>query len=166
MRELLFERLLAVRDASVAAKTLNKALPTDGFETAVPGLPAGMQTMTQMTRDGAMAELATSVPMNVIVSNVPGVRETLYIAGARLDEMMPMSIVAHGAGLNITVSSYVDHMEVGLTAATRVVGDVRQLRDDLDASYHEYKAMTEAPLTFPAKTEAQQATEETESRAA
>ena len=85
----------------------------------------------------------------MVVSNVPGVRNTLYVAGARLDALMPMSIVAHGAGLNITVSSYCDHMEVGLTAATRVVSDVHQLRDDLNVSYQEYKLLTETPLAFP-----------------
>lgn len=43
---------------------------------------------------------------NTILSNVPGARETLYLDGAELEALYPLSIVTDGMGLNITSVSY------------------------------------------------------------
>ncbi|MBC7174390.1 MAG: DUF1298 domain-containing protein, partial [Polyangiaceae bacterium] len=52
---------------------------------------------------------------NVVISNVPGPRETLYFRGNRLEAYYPLSIPFHGYGLNITVVSYVDTLNFGFT---------------------------------------------------
>jgi len=51
---------------------------------------------------------ATRVPpaTNAIFSNVPGSREKLYLEGAEMEVLYPLSIVTDGMGLNITVVSY------------------------------------------------------------
>ena len=46
---------------------------------------------------------------------------TLYMAGARMVHYYPVSIPAHGVALNITVHSYGDLLEFGLTACRRVL---------------------------------------------
>jgi hypothetical protein len=43
----------------------------------------------------------------------------------------PVSIPAHGAALNITVQSYIDALNFGLTADRRAVPDVARLGDYL-----------------------------------
>ncbi|MDN5557294.1 MAG: wax ester/triacylglycerol synthase family O-acyltransferase, partial [Acinetobacter sp.] len=53
---------------------------------------------------------------NLVISNVPGPREPLYWNGARLDALYPASIILDGQALNITMTSYLDKLEVGLTA--------------------------------------------------
>jgi diacylglycerol O-acyltransferase / wax synthase len=44
-------------------------------------------------------------PFNLLISNVPRSRQPLYFAGAQLCHTFPVSIVADGQGLNITVAS-------------------------------------------------------------
>jgi hypothetical protein len=51
-----------------------------------------------------------------------------------------VSIAAHGAALNITVQSYMDALNFGLTADRRAVPDVARLGDYLVAAADELKA--------------------------
>ena len=41
---------------------------------------------------------------NLVICNVPGPRETLYLDGARLDEVYPLSIPSHYLARNITIT--------------------------------------------------------------
>ena len=52
---------------------------------------------------GLMAKLP---PYNVAISNVPGIRETMYWNGARMDGSYPLSIVTDGMAMNITLITY------------------------------------------------------------
>ncbi len=70
-----------------------------------------------------------NLPFNLTISNVPGPREPLYFAGAKLNSFIPVSIVTDGMGLNITVHSYLDRLEFGLIAARDLVPDVWDLAD-------------------------------------
>ncbi|HZW52981.1 MAG TPA: WS/DGAT domain-containing protein, partial [Candidatus Elarobacter sp.] len=79
------------------------------------------------------SRLADSLPppMNVVVSNVLFSRAPIYIAGARILHVYPMSIPVHGQALNITVHGYVDGLDFGLIAAANVVPNVHELADML-----------------------------------
>ncbi len=55
-------------------------------------------------------------PINVIVSNVPGSRQRLYLEGARLEALYPLSVVTDGMGINITVVSYLKRLNVAITS--------------------------------------------------
>jgi hypothetical protein len=68
-------------------------------------------------------------PFNVVISNVPGPREPLYCAGAELMTYYPVSAVAEGQGLNITVQSYRDHLDFGLISCRELVPDLWDLAD-------------------------------------
>jgi WS/DGAT/MGAT family acyltransferase len=74
---------------------------------------------------------------NVVISNVPGPPFPLYLAGARLESTLPMGPVMEGAGLNITVLSYMGHVDVGFVADRELVPDVWSLAD------HTQSAMAE-----------------------
>jgi hypothetical protein len=65
----------------------------------------------------------------VLISNVPGPPVTLYLAGAPLLANYPISIPYHGLALNITVLSYRDQLDVGLTAYLDAVPDIAHLMD-------------------------------------
>ena len=68
-------------------------------------------------------------PINVVISNVPGPREALYFAGAKLDAYIPVSTISDGVGLNITVHSYMDRLDFGLIADRELVPDLWHLVD-------------------------------------
>lgn len=53
---------------------------------------------------------------NVVVSNVPGPPQPLYLFGARMDAMYPASVLYHGQALNITCVRYADDLNFGFTA--------------------------------------------------
>ncbi|MBY8964253.1 wax ester/triacylglycerol synthase family O-acyltransferase [Algiphilus sp. NNCM1] len=64
---------------------------------------------------------------NLAISNVPGPKETLYIGGARLEAMYPVSLVSHGQGLNITCVSYVDTLNFGFTGCRDTLPSMQRL---------------------------------------
>ena len=76
-------------------------------------------------------------PFNLIISNVPGPRTPLYLNGARLDGIYPLSIPYHGQALNITCTSYADELSFGLTGCRRTVPHLQRmlgyLEDELAA---------------------------------
>jgi diacylglycerol O-acyltransferase / wax synthase len=53
-------------------------------------------------------------PINLIVSNVPGPQEPLYIAGARLEAIYSVGPILENVGLNVTMWSYLDSMNFGI----------------------------------------------------
>jgi WS/DGAT/MGAT family acyltransferase len=130
------ERLRAISRSSKSAKQLLAELG-DTVQTDFGGafVPVQLSRLAQEQRDGSAADAATWTLMNVVVSNVPGVKMPLYSAGAAIVGITPMSIVSHGGGLNVTVMSYCDRMDLGLTAAAKVIPDLPKMRDDFRAAY-------------------------------
>jgi diacylglycerol O-acyltransferase len=58
---------------------------------------------------------------NLVISNVPGPKDALYLNGAHLDEVYPASIPTHYLALNITISGYGDNLGFGYIACRRSV---------------------------------------------
>lgn len=130
------DRLAAVHEAMRAAKDQHGAIPAgllaDVSQFAMPALA------NQAWRLSAKLRLFERVsPFNLFISNVPGPNVPLYFAGAELLAYYPVSAVADGQGLNITVMSYRDNLYFGLVADRRLVPDLDVmagfLRDELDA---------------------------------
>lgn len=66
---------------------------------------------------------------NVVISNVPGPREPMYWNGARLEGMYPVSIALNQIALNITLTSYCDHLEFGIIGCRRTLPSMQRLLD-------------------------------------
>ncbi len=79
-------------------------------------------------------------PFNLIISNVPGPRETLYLNGSRLLGMYPLSIPFDGQALNITCTSYADELAFGLTGCRRSVPRLQRMLGFLEDSLSELEA--------------------------
>jgi diacylglycerol O-acyltransferase len=54
--------------------------------------------------------------LNAIVSNVPGSEKRLYLDGAALEHMYPLSVVTDGMGINLTVVSYMNKLCFAITS--------------------------------------------------
>lgn len=111
-----------------SAELLNAPTP------AVPGAPLIARTMAALNERLGLAHWA-SPPINLIISNVPGPREQLYSNGGRMLTHYPVSIPAHGNGVNITVQSYIDGMYFAVTGCAEALPDAQNLRDDILASF-------------------------------
>nr|WP_042196522.1 wax ester/triacylglycerol synthase family O-acyltransferase [Kibdelosporangium sp. MJ126-NF4] len=79
----------------------------------------------------------TPPPFNLIISNVPGSPKPLYWNGAKLDGMYPLSIPYDGQALNITITSYADQLQFGLTGCRRNVPHLQRLLGHLEDSLAE-----------------------------
>jgi diacylglycerol O-acyltransferase / wax synthase len=73
-------------------------------------------------------------PFNIVISNVPGMREPMYWNGARLDGSYPLSIALDGQALNITVTSNANNLEFGLVGCRRSVPHLQHLLGGLESS--------------------------------
>lgn len=87
--------------------------------TALMFAPAGIHMMTGL----APAWQA----FNVLISNVPGPKEPLYWNGARLRGIYPVSMPLDRLALNITILSYYDQLEFGLTACRRTMPSMQRM---------------------------------------
>lgn len=79
-----------------------------------------------------LAEERIRPPFNVVISNVPGPKETLYWNGARLSGSYPMSLLVDGQALNITTSSYAGNLDFGILGCRRTVPSMQRLLRHLD----------------------------------
>lgn len=128
------ERLLAVhQSADVAKGVIADSVDLIPSDFVAPGLGAGIRALSEAA--GRLPIHLASPMANVVISNVPGPRRTLYSNGARMLTHYPVSIPAQGQALNITVQSYDGQLFVGFTACAKRVPDVDRLRDDLLAEY-------------------------------
>ena len=75
---------------------------------------------------------------NLIISNVRGSPVSMYIAGAHMDQMYPMSILTAGMGVNITCVSYRGEMNLGIIVDPNLVPDHHTLATGLDVALQEY----------------------------
>jgi hypothetical protein len=76
-------------------------------------------------------------PYNLTISNVPGMRETMYWNGARMDGSYPLSIITDGMALNITLVSYAGQVDFGIIACRRSVPQVQRLIDYMEEALQE-----------------------------
>jgi diacylglycerol O-acyltransferase len=76
-------------------------------------------------------------PTNIVISNVPGPKKTLYWNGAQLDGLYPVSLVYHGMAANITVTSYAGSLDFGIVACRKTVPRVQRIIDFLEGGLAE-----------------------------
>ena len=104
--------------------------------------PQAIESYTIIT--GLVAQLAEMLklsnalpPMgNTLVSNVPGPKTHLYIKGARMEEMHPISTLPPSNLLNITLFSYAGDLYFGLIA-TDELPQLQRLADHVATAFAE-----------------------------
>jgi WS/DGAT/MGAT family acyltransferase len=76
--------------------------------------------------------LSRSIPMNLVVTNIPGPPVPLFVRGGRVLEAYPYVEVIDGEGLTIAVVSYDDRLHFGLTADRDVIPDLDLLAEGIE----------------------------------
>jgi len=125
-------RLAAIAESTRRAKDVLRGLSQLQATALSLGvmLPMAVNSLTGMYRYGTL-------PFNIVVSNVPGPRESLYLHGARLSGLYPLSIPLNGQAMNVTATSYGSDMGIGLTACRRSVPSVQRMLTGLETSLDE-----------------------------
>jgi diacylglycerol O-acyltransferase len=111
----------------------------------VPGLSAMVAAASLWAERLRLADFVAPM-VNVVISNVRGPARTMYLHGARMCSHFPVSIPAHSVALNLTVQTYVDRIDLGITACLEAVPDVRALRGDIVAGWDELRAAARPPV--------------------
>jgi WS/DGAT/MGAT family acyltransferase len=123
----------------------------------VAAMTSAKQEIRALSKDAAMAyavallgfaelETATGIDQvgpllaNMVISNVPGGRERLYLAGAPLAGIFPISAIAMSVGLNVTFTSWHDRMDFGFVGNGAVMHDLPLLADCVHGAYLELRA--------------------------
>jgi diacylglycerol O-acyltransferase len=138
------ERLEAIHASTRGAKEVHNLLGVDllaGWSEMTPGGPYGA-----FIRWYGRKRLAdkSPPPINLIVSNVPGPREPLFIAGAELCAIFSMGPLLEGVGLNVTVWSYRDAIYTGVVSCPQLIPDLRGLVARFEDALDELEAATVA----------------------
>jgi diacylglycerol O-acyltransferase len=137
-------RLRAIHELSQRAK---EAVSRGSFdwiatlgESLVPAAAALMVRLTDLAGD------ASPLPANFVVSNVRATPMPLYMNGARIESMMPMSMLAVGQGLNVTVVSYCDRIDVGIIVDPELISDPWALAEYFPLALEELELAAEGVI--------------------
>ena len=131
----------------VGAKQLFDAVPAEtltDFAQFPPPAVFGLAMRTAMRQIGRGADAG-----NLVISNVPGPRQPLYSAGAKLLHYYPVSTIIDGQGLNVTVQSYLDTLDFGLVSCRELVPDLWDMLDLIVDDLEGLAKLTGARATCP-----------------
>jgi hypothetical protein len=81
---------------------------------------------------------------NALITNVPGPREDMYVAGARIEYSIPMIPIGDTMALAWGVTSFGDSLTIGLHGCGEAVRDARLLIEGIDKAYAELTTSHEA----------------------
>ena len=123
------QRLAAAQAAGQEAKNLfadmRDLIPTDISILGAPLVVTGLARLWGHAR----ASNYLGPFFNIVISNVPGPRQTMYCAGAPATHSFPVSVPYHGCALNITAQSYLDQLDFGLIACSETVPQAQRIAD-------------------------------------
>ena len=132
------ERVRKAHRAMRSAKERHKAVPATVMHEANHVVPPAL--LVRAARVARMVS-AREAPVNTVISNVPGPASPLYLAGARLEAIYPVSAIMDGVGLNLTVLSYCGGMDFGVVVDRDISDDPWSLADALAEAQRELLAL-------------------------
>ena len=135
------ERLVAIHDVTGAAKEVQNLLGIDMLADWVEYAPPRPYSWAMRLYSRLGIAERHRPPINLVVSNVPGPRDPLYIAGARLVGIWSVGPILEGIGLNVTVWSYQSALHVGVLGCREHWDDLHVVSDGMAAALDELVAL-------------------------
>jgi WS/DGAT/MGAT family acyltransferase len=131
------KRLARVQRSMTAAKNDFSAIPAETLQDFTQFAPPAIAARAMRMYSRLRIADRMHPPFNLVISNVPGPPIPLYAAGARLEHFYPVSALADGQGLNVTVQSYNGNLDFGFIADRELVPDVWDMTELLHESMDE-----------------------------
>jgi len=137
-----YDRLVAVREGTHASKEFTNALGARTLLDMADLVPGGLVGLG--ARTSARLSLANQMRpvFNTTVTNMPGPRHPLYMAGAKLVAMYGAGMIGDGMGLIHPVLSYCGDMTISFTSCREMLPDPAFYADCLRDSFTELAAAT------------------------
>ncbi|HLS81328.1 MAG TPA: wax ester/triacylglycerol synthase family O-acyltransferase [Steroidobacter sp.] len=101
-------------------------------------LLAAMGMAPQFIEQGAIDLFSGKA--SVVISNVPGPRQALYVAGARLDRLFFWVPQAGDIGLGVSLLTYQDRVHFGVMADRNLIPDPRPLAQEFITQFEQLRA--------------------------
>jgi WS/DGAT/MGAT family acyltransferase len=120
------KRVEKIRHVTQALKRSQQALGVEMLMAAAEWAPAQLLSL---------GSRATSGPINMIVTNVPGPQIPLYTLGARLVEMFPQVPLLENTGLCVALVSYDGRLFWGFNADPEMVPDLPNFARAITSSF-------------------------------
>jgi diacylglycerol O-acyltransferase / wax synthase len=136
------ERLRQINSATTNAKHKGRRMQTT-LRQVYTVLLFASQTMSDMPWFGKVPSA------NLVISNMKGPSEQLYLAGAPMVGFLGLPILPPGAGLNVTFASVNKDIGIGIGAAPEAVDDPFRLAELIEQAFHQLEIATgtTAPAT-------------------
>jgi diacylglycerol O-acyltransferase len=123
-------RLLKINAMSAQRKAAHEA---EGSNAALQALAHGPRTLQR----AASHLVASSLAFNLVVSNIPGPTQPLYMLGCRLTHAYPVVPLAEGHALSIGMTTVQGEACLGVYADRQALPDVDRLAGHLDSAIDE-----------------------------
>jgi diacylglycerol O-acyltransferase len=130
------QRVQAAHDAAASAKESNYLIGPElvsRWSAYFPPAPAEALFRWLANKDGQNKVL------NLPISNVPGPREHGRVGGALVTEIYSVGPLTTGSGLNITVWSYVDQLNISVLSDGATLDDPHELTDAMIEAFVEIR---------------------------
>ncbi|UPK74150.1 wax ester/triacylglycerol synthase family O-acyltransferase [Nocardioidaceae bacterium SCSIO 66511] len=137
------ERLTYLHGEIAVAKERFEAVPATILQDLSAAIPTGLSGLASR----ALFRMVTvpGLPFNLFVSNVPGPQIPLYVDGATVEGIHPVSAVSQlTGGVNITLFSYNGALDLGIVVCREMVPDVWSLVGYYEDALSELRALAES----------------------
>ena len=122
-KESLSETILAVKEEAGRAKRLHSRFGPKMLESFASSIASPLLSPFMRVVGEARVFDRLDPVFNLIVSNVSGTTDELYLEGNLVESVVPFGPLAEGAPLNITFLSYLDLTHFGVTSCPDLVKD-------------------------------------------
>jgi WS/DGAT/MGAT family acyltransferase len=134
-------RLAAIHESAEAAK---RRLEEGAFETfAALGECLSPGVLKFLTGVAHAVPSMIPIPANLVVSNVRGLPVPMYLAGARVDEVYPLSMLQVANGMNVTAVSHDDQVDFGFLVDSGLISDPWIYAEGVHAAVRELEEYVE-----------------------